>query len=55
MSSLFISQAGKILLNSSPKKVVLSGPSGFLGSRVLDYLIEAHQHRFKLYFYCYFI
>lgn len=33
------------LLNQKPKKVVLSGPSGFLGSRVLKYLLEIHDLR----------
>lgn len=33
------------LLDAPPKKVVLSGPSGFLGSRVLDLLLQTHQLR----------
>jgi hypothetical protein len=45
MSTKLLVQAGHTLLNSKPKKVVLSGPSGFLGSRVLDYLLEVHQFR----------
>ena len=37
----------KKVLNASPKRVVLSGPSGFVGSRVLDELILNHQMRLK--------
>ena len=33
------------LCDAPPKRVVLSGPSGFLGSRVLDLLLQAHEHR----------
>jgi nucleoside-diphosphate-sugar epimerase len=33
------------LLQCSPKRVVLSGPSGFLGTHVLDSLLEVHQLR----------
>ena len=33
------------LCDAPPKRVVLSGPSGFLGSRVLDLLLQAHDHR----------
>jgi hypothetical protein len=33
------------LLNASSKKIMLSGPSGFLGSRVLDSILQVHQLR----------
>lgn len=33
------------LLESPAKKVVLSGPSGFLGSHVLDSIVEVHALR----------
>jgi len=33
------------LLESHAKKIVLSGPSGFLGSRVLEAILEAHALR----------
>ena len=34
-----------ILLNSKPKRIVLSGPSGFLGKHVLDSILEIHALR----------
>mmetsp|Transcript_53173 Transcript_53173/g.106640 ORF Transcript_53173/g.106640 Transcript_53173/m.106640 type:complete len:583 (+) Transcript_53173:170-1918(+) len=33
------------LLKEPAKRVVLSGPSGFLGLRVLDAILEVHDHR----------
>jgi hypothetical protein len=33
------------LLQSPAKKVILSGPSGFLGSRVLDSILKVHASR----------
>jgi hypothetical protein len=38
-------QSAPGLLQCSPKRVVLSGPSGFLGTHVLDSLLEVHQLR----------
>ena len=35
----------KALLDAQPKKIVLSGPSGFLGSKVLDSIIDIHSFR----------
>eukprot|EP00981_Chlorochromonas_danica_P009367 scaffold2636_cov176-Ochromonas_danica.AAC.21 len=35
----------KSLLDAPPKKVILSGPSGFLGSRVLESILKAHHLR----------
>ena len=29
----------------TPKRIVLSGPSGFLGSHVLDSILDIHDHR----------
>ena len=36
---------GEGLLHAPPKKIVLSGPSGFLGSRVLDLILSHHALR----------
>lgn len=33
------------LRRNPPKRVVLSGPSGFLGTRVLDYILQLHADR----------
>lgn len=33
------------LLDTAAKKIVLSGPSGFLGSRVLDSILDVHGFR----------
>lgn len=33
------------ILRSKPKNLVISGPSGFLGQRVVDEIIHAHQIR----------
>eukprot|EP01038_Epipyxis_sp_PR26KG_P005317 gene5317-7381_t len=35
------------ILNAKPKKIVVSGPSGFLGTRVLDAILNAHEKRIK--------
>lgn len=35
----------KRILDAPAKRVVLSGPSGFVGSRVLDVLLQAHELR----------
>ncbi len=37
--------ARNALLNATSKKIMLSGPSGFLGSRVLDCILQVHQLR----------
>jgi hypothetical protein len=44
-SSKLIRYSGTSLLNEPPKKIVLSGPSGFIGSRVLDSILLIHGHR----------
>ena|SRR3989338_3462000 len=41
----FITSLAPQLLKQHPKKIVISGPSGFLGSRVVDTLINVQQHR----------
>lgn len=33
------------LLEAKPKKVCLSGPSGFLGSRVFEHTLQVHELR----------
>lgn len=38
-------RALKALLDCKPKQIVLSGPSGFLGSRVLDSILDVQQIR----------
>lgn len=45
MSIRKIYPAIKELLDAPPKKLVLSGPSGFLGSKVLDTILEVHKLR----------
>lgn len=35
----------KVLLDSPPKRIILSGPSGFLGRRVLDSILKVHKLR----------
>ena len=40
-----IEHGGKKILSSRPKRIVLSGPSGFLGSRVLNSILDGHAHR----------
>lgn len=40
-----ISLSRAALLNSAPKQICLSGPGGFLGSRVLNSILDAHQLR----------
>lgn len=44
-----ISQLSKCLavLECAPKKVILSGPSGFLGTHVLDSILDVHEARKK--------
>mmetsp|Transcript_32535 Transcript_32535/g.33174 ORF Transcript_32535/g.33174 Transcript_32535/m.33174 type:complete len:234 (+) Transcript_32535:63-764(+) len=42
-----ISSLAKRLRDLPPKRIILSGPSGFLGSRVLDCIINIHNDRIK--------
>ena len=37
--------ASAALLEAPPKQIALSGPAGFLGSRVLQSVLDAHEHR----------
>lgn len=37
----------KVLLESPPKRIILSGPSGFLGWRVLDSILKVHKLRIE--------
>ena len=45
--SSLIKHAGTLLQEISPKRIVLSGPSGFLGQRVISSILKVHQHRIK--------
>jgi hypothetical protein len=40
-----VNHCGEKLLNEPPKRVVLSGPSGFLGQRVLKSVLQVHEFR----------
>ena len=40
-----IKHAGEQLLYSRPKTIALSGPAGFLGSNVVDAILDAHEFR----------
>ena len=42
-----ILHGGGKILSSRPKRIVLSGPSGFLGSRVLDSILAGHKLRME--------
>jgi len=46
-SSSLIKNAGTLLQEGYPKRIILSGPSGFLGQRVLECILKVHQHRMK--------
>ena len=37
--------AGKAIRDARPKQIALSGPAGFLGSRVLATILDAHDYR----------
>eukprot|EP00959_Pyramimonas_sp_CCMP1952_P007631 159240-Pyramimonas_sp.AAC.2 len=43
--SSVINVAGDLLRTARPKQIVLSGPSGFLGSRVLESILGVHKWR----------
>jgi hypothetical protein len=45
MSNLLCGKSTEKILNAPPKTILLSGPSGFLGSRVLTSILEAHEMR----------
>lgn len=44
-SSALIASAGERILRARPKMIALSGPGGFLGARVLDAVLDAHEYR----------
>ncbi len=44
-TSSLVLYSGKSLLDEPPRKIVLSGPSGFLGQRVLKSVLEVHDYR----------
>ena len=43
--SQLVKTAGAKLLDARPKMIALSGPGGFLGARVLDAVLDAHDYR----------
>jgi hypothetical protein len=43
--ALFLPSTIEKFLSASPKKIMISGPSGFLGSRVLECILAAHRIR----------
>ena len=44
-----IAHGGQKILSSRPKRIVLSGPSGFLGSRVLDSILVC-RYKYAVYY-----
>lgn len=40
-----LSLAGQAIREARPKQIALSGPAGFLGSRVLATILDAHDYR----------
>jgi hypothetical protein len=44
-SSNLVRDAGEQILRAKPKMIALSGPAGFLGSRVLDAVLDAQEFR----------
>jgi nucleoside-diphosphate-sugar epimerase len=47
ISQIFTGLSKENILKAAPRTILLSGPSGFLGSRVLDAILDAHQMRSK--------
>lgn len=47
-TSSLIKHASPMLLEVPPKRIILSGPSGFLGQRVLECILKVHQMRSSL-------
>lgn len=43
--SNLIKYAGQLLLHETPKRIILSGPSGFLGARVVRSILNVHKYR----------
>ena len=40
-----LAHTSSVMLQEPPKRIVLSGPSGFLGARVLKSILQVHSHR----------
>ena len=45
MANPLLTMAGQAIRESRPKQIALSGPAGFLGSRVLGSILDAHDYR----------
>ena len=43
----FLRLAGEAIEAARPKQIALSGPAGFLGSRVLACILDAHERRIE--------
>lgn len=48
MSNPLLQHALEVLRDAIPKQIALSGPAGFLGSRVLSSILDAHDYRRSL-------
>eukprot|EP01041_Mallomonas_annulata_P011395 gene11395-23843_t len=42
-----VTKVSPVLRDLPPKRIIISGPSGFLGSRVVDYILQIHEDRIK--------
>lgn len=47
MPRKFLELVGERILKEPPKRVIVSGPSGFLGRRVVDGLVQVQQYRIE--------
>jgi len=45
LENSLLSLAGRAIRDARPKQIALSGPAGFLGSRVLAAILDAHDYR----------
>ena len=45
MANPLLTLAGQAIREAPPKQIALSGPAGFLGSRVLGCILDAHDYR----------
>ena len=45
MANPLLTLAGEAIREAPPKQIALSGPAGFLGSRVLGCILDAHDYR----------
>lgn len=48
MATPLLQHAAEVLRDATPKQIALSGPAGFLGSRVLSSILDAHDYRRSL-------